>query len=300
MGLLVETKTSGEPRIVRESVDFLRTLAERSGLASCAIFGAPFIHSKSRLICKDAGVGFVDLSGNCRIVFESVFIERFGQPNTHVERRPLRTLFAPKASRVARKLLSYPKKDWEPLELAHAANVSPALVSRLKKRLTDLEYLCSDVPGIKLREPERLLKDWAKVYSYQDNPRLECYAGDKLPEIERQLSQFCNQENIAYGVTMFAAADRIEPFVRGYPRIHCYVDAELKQTAKALGWKEVSSGGNIILMQPFDQGVLFDLQEVDSIKLVSNIQLYLDLNSNKARGEEAAEALLERRLEPNW
>jgi hypothetical protein len=51
---------------------------------------------------QQAGVGFIDLVGNCRLVFDKVYIERRGFPKPKAERRPLRSLFSPKASRVLR------------------------------------------------------------------------------------------------------------------------------------------------------------------------------------------------------
>ena len=40
--------------------------------------------------------------------------------------------------------------------------------------------------------------------------------------------------------------------------------------------------------------------DADGISIVSPIQLYLDLVTNKGRGEEAAQFLLEKVIKPEW
>lgn len=62
----------------------------------------------------------------------------------------------------------------------------------------------------------------------------------------------------------------------------------------------MTSGPNVSFLEPYDEGVLYGLQEIDSAKVVSNVQLYLDLKSYKERGEEAAEFLFEQRLQKQW
>lgn len=64
--------------------------------------------------------------------------------------------------------------------------------------------------------------------------------------------------------------------------------------------KEVTSGPNVSVLEPYDEGVFYGLQEIDGTNVVSDIQLYLDLKNYKGRGEEAAEFLYEQRLRKLW
>jgi hypothetical protein len=75
---------------------------------------------------------------------------------------------------------------------------------------------------------------------------------------------------------------------------------EVEAIGMDLGLKPVDSGPNVALLTPFDEGVLMDVREVDGLMVVSDIQLYLDLIGYEARGEEAAEFLLQEILEPRW
>lgn len=60
--------------------------------------------------------------------------------------------------------------------------------------------------------------------------------------------------------------------------------------------KPVDGGGNLVLVKPYDEGVFMDLQEFEGVRVVSNIQLYVDLYNYAARGREQAEFLRERKL----
>ena len=59
-----------------------------------------YIGPQSARILKDNNLGFLDLSGNCYLAFEHVLIEKEGKRNVRPSTRPLRSLFAPRATRV--------------------------------------------------------------------------------------------------------------------------------------------------------------------------------------------------------
>ncbi len=68
----------------------------------------------------------------------------------------------------------------------------------------------------------------------------------------------------------------------------------------ALGLKNVSTGPNVTLLEPYDEGVFYKTTYYGQFPVVSPVQLYLDLNGYKGRGEEAAQFLYEQRIEPLW
>jgi hypothetical protein len=54
-------------------------------------------------------------------------------------------------------------------------------------------------------------------------------------------------------------------------------------------------------MTPVDDDLFFGQQKIEEQFVVSDIQLYLDLSTNRgSRGEENAEFLLEQRIKPRW
>ena len=64
--------------------------------------------------------------------------------------------------------------------------------------------------------------------------------------------------------------------------------------------KEVPSGANVSLMIPYDDGVFYGAREVEALRVVCPVQLYLDLKGYKGRGEEAAEAVWKQELSKLW
>lgn len=296
--LLVEVKGSGEPRLIRGAIQQLREYLQDERKAY-GVVAAPYISLRAADICKAAGIGFVDLAGNCRLVFGQVFIERQGFPNPKVEQRPLRTLFAPKASRVLRALFEAPKRSWQVQALAREAKVSLGLAFKVKQRLLDRENASEDEEGIRLARPEALLSEWASAYSYQKNPMLDCYGSAEVPDLERSLAQVCRAKGLRFAFTLFSGAARVAPLTR-YARGFAYVAADATKVAGQLGWKPVPSGANFSLLTPFDEGVFSGAQEVDGDWVASDVQLYLDLIGYKGRGEEAATFILEHRLRPRW
>jgi hypothetical protein len=296
--LLLQCKGAGEPRIVRAAIQELRELIPGQRKAY-GVVAAPYITTRGAEICKASGIGFLDLAGNCRLVFGKVFIERLGLPNMKVERRPLRTLFAPRASRVIRVLFEEPKRAWQVQELAKQAQVSLGLAFKVKERLLDLEYAREEEDGIHLARPEALVREWTSVYSYQKNAVLDCYGLLEVPDLEAAFSNYCRTKGIRYALALFSGAARVAAFTR-YARAFAYVVADTADVARELGLKPVPSGANFTIMTPFDEGILYGAQKVDGATVVSDVQLYLDLAGYKGRGEEAAEFILDKRLRPRW
>jgi hypothetical protein len=70
--------------------------------------------------------------------------------------------------------------------------------------------------------------------------------------------------------------------------------------ASLLNLKEVESGANVMLLDPYDEGIFYGTQVIEDIRVVSPLQIYLDLKGYKGRGEEAAEAILRDVIKPKW
>jgi hypothetical protein len=78
-----------------------------------------------------------------------------------------------------------------------------------------------------------------------------------------------------------------------------YVEGDLAAVAAAAQIKPVDSGPNILLLTPYDEGVFYAASPIEGAMIASPVQVYLDVISSRARGEEAAEAI-RRKLEATW
>jgi len=296
--LLVESKSLGEPRIVRMAIQQLR---EYSNLIKNAypLVAAPYISENTAKVCKQNKVGYIDLAGNCFLTFDRVYIERKYYPNPIIEKRRVRSIFSPKSSRILRVLLNNPqRRPWGVWELAKETNVSIGLVSKVKERLLDMEYISGD-KYLTLTRPIELLEEWSNNYSFRKNKTYDYFSFDDLKDVERKLSQSCKQQQIPFALALFSGAALVAPFSR-YTRGFAYVGKNISEVANQLGLKEVSSGPNFTILEPYDEGVFYNSNEIDDMEVVSDVQLYLDLIGFKGRGEESANFLLEQRIKPKW
>src|SRR4030042_909477 len=73
LNLLVESKSLGEPRIVRAAIQQLR---EYSSLIEnpYPVVAASYISEDNANLCKQNKVGYIDLAGNCFLSFDQVDI----------------------------------------------------------------------------------------------------------------------------------------------------------------------------------------------------------------------------------
>lgn len=293
---ICEFKNSGQPRRAREAINQMR--AYRDDPEIYCVFGAPYISPRTAELCESEGVGYVDLAGNCRLSFGDIYIERTGQPNPEPQRRELRSLYAPKATRVLRVLLKRPARRWKTQPLADEAKVSLGQVANVKKLLLDREWIGTSTIGFYLEEPEALLLEWAENYDPRKNRPRSYYSMKAYPNIESDIAEECARRDIRYALTAFSGAARISPAVK-YQRVSAFVESA-ETIGAALDFREVESGANVSLLTPYDEGVFYDRQEIDNVYVASPVQRYLDLRTIKGRGEEAARAVLETELRPRW
>lgn len=294
--IVCEIKNNGQPRLARTAIAQLLRYVEAFPQAY-PVFAAPYISPRSAEVCREQGVGYVDLAGNCRLTFDNVYILKEGRENPFKEKRDLRSLFSPKAERILRVLLSNPNAKWKTEELAKTAEVSLGQVSNVKKLLADREWI--DASDFGLKEPGRLLEAWSTGYRSQRNRRMDYYSFLNVDELETAIALLCRDLGIRYALTGFSAAARRTPMVR-YQRAAVYIAENVERLVEGLVLKTVTSGANLSILTPYDNGVFFGAEEIDGIMLVSPVQNYLDLKDDRGRGEEAATALLEGVIEKRW
>lgn len=296
--IVVETKSSGQPRLVRAAANQLLRYREFDPALYC-VFAAPFVSPQSAEICSKEGIGYLDLAGNCRLTFDQVYIEQEGKPNPFAQKRDLRSLYSPKAERVLRVLLNDPQKGWRIQPLAEKAEVSLGQASNVKKLLEDREWLIVAEDGLQLGNPDQLLTEWAENYRFRRNTTRNYYTLKSVAEIETELAELCRQRDIPYALTGFSASARYAPAVR-YQRAMAYVGGRIDEVAGLLSLKEVASGANVTLINPYDEGVLYGRRSIDGIEVAAPVQVYLDLIDIKGRGEEAADLLLHEVIKKSW
>jgi hypothetical protein len=296
--LLVEVKASGQPRYARAAVNQLLRFRQ-SYPDAYGVFAAADVSPQAAAICRQEGVGYVDLAGNCFLSFGQVHIHRERRPDAIAQKRYLRSLYSPKAERVLRTMLSNPGHQWTVQSLAQEAQVSLGHAHNVKQKLVDREWLQVGSQGFALAQPLEVLLEWSQNYTWQRNQAHHYYSMASVADIETALGQVCHQYGIRYALAGFSAAARLASFVR-YQRAMAYVADDRNRIVRSLRLKEVTTGANVTLLAPYDEGVLYGLRDMGDAAVAAPVQVYLDLCSMHGRAEEAAQFLLEQVIEPEW
>lgn len=290
---------SGQPRQIRAALLEVRDSDHPTDPKTLPVVMAPYLSTDAQALCRDQGVGFLDLEGNARLVFDGVFIERRVATRPPVERRVLKGLFTAKAAQVLRVLLRDPVRAWRLADLAAAAQVSLGHASNVRKALLDREWARVVDDGLCLAEPQRLLDAWRDAYHPPAGRRESFYTslhGRLLDEaILQVMSAAAGQARIA--LASFSAANWLAPY--GRIALHSFYADEpgMERLRVGLALAPAAQGENLVVILPKEVGVFLDtLEPVPGLICTSPVQTYLDLSVAGERGREAAEHLRQERL----
>jgi hypothetical protein len=289
--LICEARPVGQPRYIREMLTRLRGLRERLP-GGYGVTVAPYISPQSAALVRQNGCGYIDLSGNCYLAFDNVLIEKEGKPNRRPARRPLKMLFAPRATRVVRALLVERDRSWRLEELGRAAEVSLGHAHNVVKRLEEQEWVERSAAGrFRVQKPGELLDAWRDEYRYRASPMAAFVApaGDRR-RIMEGLARQAGSQGATYAFTLHAGASLVGPQVR-VASVHCYVAGDAEALARAVGLQPVEGEGSVYLLTPYDQGVFYAPLTKGGLQVVCLPQLYVDLYHHERRGREQADKL---------
>lgn len=307
LGLLVECKRRSEPRFLREaSARFELARIKRPGMYPVVV--ATYVSLESAAICREHGVGYLDMAGNCLLSVGEIHIQRQGFANPFQEKRPLVALFSPKAERVLRALLEPENwgRAWTFRDLADHVRpgVSLGYVHKVVQSLRDEEYVQQTEDGIRLQKPEPLLREWAANYRFERNRARRFFSLLRPGPLEAKLAEVINevegQPHCEAAFASFTAAARIAPYVR-QNRVWLYLHGDYSLAIQRLELKEVPSGENVVVLEPYDEGVFYHGEQFQDGGIATGaVQTYLDVNASGGQGSEAAEKILERVLRQRW
>lgn len=297
---LIEVKaTPIEPRTAQLVALQLRDALAR-GIGSYAVVVAPFVSARAGEVLAQAGIGFADLSGNCRIAAGSLYVERTGFVNAFARKPLLRNLFTPGSERVLRALLDpgLQGRKWALRELADASfpGVSLGQVHKVTRLLEEQLHVRRGDAGLVVVEPATLLRSWANAYRADRSKARHYYSPLDSAELRARLAQ-ANRKSVKGGrgvLASFSAAEQRAPVVRQH-RFFAYWIGDSRPLEEVLELKAVESGDNVVIYKPYDEGVLYP-GDIPGVAATCPVQTYLDVRASPARGEEAAAAIFDRCL----
>jgi hypothetical protein len=292
--LLCEIVAQSFPKQIREKGLQLLEMTKQ-GKRGYPVIIAPYISELGKETCKKMGIGFLDLSGNAYLDFNSFYLEIEGKPNKFKTPDRLSGLFNPKGERVVRFYLLQEKGESAVnyRQIAKEASVSLGQVSKVNKKLDELGLWIEGSKSEKALDKAKFLDLWRDNYRFEKNRVLSLYSMKQIPEIEKQITDFFSANGIRYALTLFSGSNRLAPFTR-YNVATSYFSGDIEKMKRDLELKEVPSGPNLQIIVPYDEGVYYKAREVDSVTIANPIQIYLDLYNYRGRGREQAEFLRER------
>jgi hypothetical protein len=196
-------------------------------------------------------------------------------------------------------MLEEPARAWQVSELASVTDVSLGQASNVTRRLLHEEYLTKTQKRLRLIQPGVLLEAWQSQYVSPAHMLLPYYSFEREPEqLTQRLAKAGREQQLSYAVTSFAGAALVAPFVQGIGVVQAYIadGTAVDRWVSALALRPVTAGPNVLLMVPRDQAVFYRTQVKDRVAVVGNIQLYLDLSLEPARGKEQADFLRKERI----
>ena len=318
---LVECKSNPRPSQVPEIPDNPRRseipavaitrkfdAQKKCKLVSAWVFAAPFVSPRLGEVCWDRGWSWFDLAGNCRIGIPGLlYIERKGNEAVHRMGRHDANLGTPEAAQVIRALLdtgphglSWPSQRH--LQAQTKPGVSLGLVNKVVHHLHSEGHLV-DVPnaGFRVVDKAKLLSAWRDAYRFDQIPKVEWFTLLKSFEIEDALRKINKGGLTRIAWAAFSAAERQAPMVRQPKYWIMASDDRVDWTVDVLKTRPVGTGANVVLLTAPDLGYLECLQEEDKAgPCTQPLQTYVDCWHAGNRGQEAADAVLERRLKPAW
>ncbi len=205
----------------------------------------------------------------------------------------VQNIFSPMASRITRVLLVNPKQERSILGLSKEAKTGYGHTYRVVKTLLKMG-LCrqTEKNRVVVANPGELLTRWAGYYDFALLNKVNAYYSpeENLDSFTKRLSAVGKFDE-RYALTLHAGVSLVTPYVRPV-NIHLYIDSEkLGSWQELLGLQLTELGGNVFLVEPYDEGVFYRVQQLRGINVVSSVQLYVDLYNYPARGREAAEHL---------
>lgn len=210
-------------------------------------------------------------------------------------------LFSKRSADIIRVLLVNYPKTWTLRDLAKESGTSLGYASRVSSTLISQRIALrpSARSELQLMAPEDLLKRWATYAHFVANSQFfEYYSGEQ--DISKFLTRLKERGSGDYALTGLAGALFVEPFVRP-TNTHIYVQngSDIKRLANKLELMPIEENGNVKFTNAPSNGIFYGSQEIDGIRIVSDIQLYVDLYNYPARGREAAD-LLWKKIEKCW
>lgn len=209
-----------------------------------------------------------------------------------------KNIFADKATIILRKMLSNPEKEWVTRDFTGVGGVSLGMAQGVLETMERKGYIERVKRGpdsyALLTNRDELISDWVTEYRFELNNVDTYYSPGK--NILSKLKGYL--KNKPYALTLHSGANLMTSFV-AIDQVYLYFypedrDKGILELRQQLDLKKLVRGGNVHIIRPYYKiSAFYGFQTIKGYKIVSNLQLYLDLYNFMPRGREHAQYLKE-------
>lgn len=210
--------------------------------------------------------------------------------------RKTKNIFADKATLVLRKMLSHPDEKWVVRDFTGPCGLSLGMAQGILEAMEKQGFVERIKKGpasfAVLRNKEKLIEEWLGKYQFAFNDVYTYYNPDK--SALKKIKDYFKGDR--YALALHTGANMITSYVKTAD-IYLYIsdefsDKDMLDLRQKLNLKELKAGGNVHFIRPFyKHSVFFNTQDIKDYRIVSSLQLYLDLYNFQPRGREHAEYL---------
>lgn len=284
-----EAKRESTGAELRTALDQLRSYV--SVLAgSRPLFVAPWISEQTRGRLTSDDVSFVDATGNVRLIADrpGLYVTAKGATkNPWPTDKKLQSLRGVGTMRAVRALLDF-TPPYGVRELAGRSEASAPTLSRVIDLLARDDLLIRDDKGTVLGvDWAGTVRRWARDYDVMTTNDTATYLQPRgLPALTDTL----RSTKIRYALTGSLAANELAPYAPG--KLAMVYVKNLRDAADAFDLRPADTGGNVVLLEPYDAIVFARSIERSGLSIVNPSQLAVDLLTGPGRAPSEGEALL--------
>lgn len=251
---------------------------------------APYLSERTREVIASRGVSYIDSTGNMRLRSDrpALYILTNGaDKDPWPDDQPLKSLRGRGAGRALRAVVDF-RPPYGVRELAGRANVSPATLARVIDLLARDALLTRDAHGrVNDVDWDGCLRRWSKDYEFATSNQTTAFLAPRgLSDLTSKLATV----KWRYALTGSLAAQSFSPIAPARLGM-LYVD-DIETAVRQLDLREVDSGTNVLIAEPFDPVVYERATKRDGLTLAAPTQIAADLLTGSGRMPSEGEELL--------
>jgi hypothetical protein len=255
----------------------------------------PELSSRVLDLCRQKRLAAVDLNGRAYVRTTGVLVDRRPIPGRdfRFQLEP-RNIFVGISARIIRSLLTDRDRTWTQKDLLVRTRASSGFVSRIVQHLISQGFIeKKSAREFRLRDPLALLDAWTKADSFARRATTRRYTlfVTNPYGIARELNAWAQEQSVPIAFTQWLAAWLRHPYTEPVVASAYVARWPEAATLDRLGLRPVDDAGKVWLHVPDDEGLFLETRTVQDLPLVSDAQIYVDLQGTGLRGPDQAAAL---------